>query len=189
MLLQRIAEGDHAAFRSLFEQYADKMYAVVYNYTKSRFVAEELVQELFIRVWKYKRQLRKVEDPAAYLYRMVFNHINTYLKRTANEKRILDNVRSQADHPSEELIRQLEANDMSRLIAAAINRLPPQKKTIYLLSREQGLSYQEIAEQLHLSPNTVKNHLVEATKLLRNYLKDHALALSLLLLKLFFSGN
>lgn len=185
-LLQRVAEGDHDAFRSLFQLYADKMHAAVYSYTKSRFLSEELVQEVFIRLWKYRGQLQHVKDPSAYLFRMVFNHINTYLKRAANEQRLLDRVRSLADPNPEETLRRLEANEMNRIITAAVNSLPPQKKIIYQMSREQGLSYQEIASQLNISPNTVRNHLVEATKLLRNYLKEYAFSASLLIFQHFF---
>ena len=182
-LLQRVASDDHDAFRQLFDLYADRLFAAVYNYTKSRFIAEELVQEVFIRLWNHRSQLKEVQDPTAYLYRMVFNHINTYLKRTANERRILDKAQSWMNSGQDATRQQLEANEMSRIITAAIERLPPQKKIIYHLSREQGLNYQEIAEQLHLSPNTVKNHLVEAMRLLRGYLKDHALVWTVLILQ------
>ena len=159
------------------------MHAAVYSYTKSRFVAEELVQEAFIRLWKNRSQLTAIEDPTAYLYRMIFNHINNYIKKTANEKKILDRALAKMDPAADNTQQQLEANEMTRIITAAVERLPPQKKIIYRLSREQGLSYQEIATQLNLSPHTVKNHLVEAMKLLRAYLKDHALVLSLLVLR------
>lgn len=186
-LLQRVAGDDHDAFRQLFELYADRLHAAVYNYTKSRFIAEELVQEVFIRLWKHRAQLNGVLDPTAYLYRVVFNHINTYLKRTANEKRILDKALSWADAVHNEPQQQLETNEMARIITAAVERLPSQKKIIYRLSREQGLSYQQIADELHLSPNTVKNHLVEAMKLLRGYLKDHALELTVLISQMFWN--
>jgi len=179
--LQRVASNDHEAFRQLFDLYADRLHAAVYNYTKSRFVAEELVQEVFIRLWKHRSQLNEVLDPTAYIYRAVFNHINTYLKKAANERRILDKALSWVVPAHNELQQQLETNEMARIITAAVERLPGQKKIIYRLSREQGLSYQQIADELHLSPNTVKNHLVEAMKLLRGYLKDHAWELTVLI--------
>lgn len=182
-LLQRVARDDHDAFRQLFDLYADRLHAAVYNYTKSRFIAEELVQEVFIRLWDHRTQLKEIQDPTAYLYRMIFNHINTYLKRTANERRIIEKAGDWMTAGQDGTRQQLEANEMHRIINAAIDRLPPQKKIIYHLSREKGLSYQQIAEQLQLSPNTVKNHLVEAMKLLRGYLKDHALSLTLLILE------
>lgn len=182
-LLQRVASDDHDAFRQLFDLYADRLHAAVFHYTKSRFIAEELVQEVFIKCWTHRSHLKEVLDPTAYLYRMVFNHISTYLKRTANERRILDNAQSWMTSGQDATLQQLEANEMLRIITAAVERLPAQKKIIYHLSREQGLSYQEIADQLHLSPNTVKNHLVEAMRLLRCYLKDHALVLSALILQ------
>jgi RNA polymerase sigma-70 factor (family 1) len=180
-LLRRVANDDHDAFRQLFDLYAGRLHAAVYNYTKSRFIAEELVQEVFIKCWNHRVHLKEVLDPTAYLYRMIFNQINTYLKRTANERRILDKARLWMTSGQDATLQQLEANEMVRIITAAVERLPAQKKIIYRLSREQGLNYQEIADQLRLSPNTVKNHLVEAMRLLRSYLKDHALVLSVLI--------
>ena len=178
-----MASDDHDAFRQLFELYADRLHAAVYNYTKSRFIAEELVQEVFIKCWNHRSHLKEVLDPTAYLYRMIFNHINTYLKRTANERRILEKAQAWMNSGQDATVQQLEANEMLRIITAAIERLPSQKKIIYRLSREQGLNYQEIADRLHLSPNTVKNHLVEAMRLLRGYLKDHTLVLTMLILQ------
>lgn len=185
-LLQRVAGGDHAAFRLLFDLYADKMHAAVYNYTKSTWVAEELVQEMFIRVWKYREQLYAVKDPSAYLYRMIFNQINDWLKQAANEQRLLEGMRMRDLINPYDTGRQLDAAELQRILTAAVDSLPPQKKIIYQLNREQGLSYQEIADQLQLSVNTVRNHLVEANKLLRNYLKNYSLALALLLAEIFF---
>lgn len=179
-LFQRVANDDHAAFRDLFALYADRLHAAVYNHTKSRFIAEELVQEVFVSLWKHRHQLDVVEDPTAYLYRTVFNHINNYMIKAANQRRLIDRAMERMAADNDSTRQQLDANEMSRIIAAAIDQLPPQKKTIYRLSREQGLSYQEIATQLGISPNTVKNHLVEAMKLLRNYLKDHFLMLMVL---------
>lgn len=182
-LLHRVASDDHDAFRQLFDRYADRLHAAVYHYTKSRFVGEELTQEVFIRLWRHRRQLGEVQDPAAYLYRMVFNQLNTYLKRAANEKNLLERARSWMGTNQDATRQQVEANELTRIITAAVERLPPRKKIIYRLSKEQGFNNQQIAEQLGLSPSTVKNHLVGAMKLLRAYLKDNALGLTVLIVE------
>jgi RNA polymerase sigma-70 factor (family 1) len=182
-LLQQVAAGDHDAFKQMFHLYADRVHAAVYNYTKSKFIAEELTQDVFIKLWSHRHLLTNVEEPLAYLYRMVFNHINNYLRKTANEARLIERAGLWRTTHDNATARQVEASELSRIIASAVERLPAQKKIIYRLSHEQGLSYQEIAGQLNLSPNTVKNHLVEAMKLLRGYLKDHALELSILIIQ------
>jgi len=180
-LLRRVAKDDHEAFSQLFHLYADRLFAAVYHYTKSQFIAEELVQEVFISCWRHRQRLEEVQDPTAYLYRMVFNHINNYLKKAANERRILERAAAWAgQHGTQQL---LEANEMERIIAAAVEKLPAQKKLVYRLSKEQGLNYQEIADQLKISPNTVRNHLVEAMKLLRSYLRDNVMLITLLILE------
>ena len=178
-LFRRVAKDDHAAFDQLFHLYADRLFAAVYHYTKSQFIAEELVQEVFISCWRHRQQLEEVQDPTAYLYRMVFNHINNYLKKAANERRILERAAAWAGAVQHGTLQQLEANETGRIIADAVERLPAQKRLIYRLSKEQGLNYQEIADQLKISPNTVRNHLVEAMKLLRAYLRNNAMVITL----------
>jgi len=180
-LLRRIAKDDHDAFRQLFHLYTERLFAAVYHYTKSHFIAEELVQEVFISCWRHRHQLGDVQDPTAYLYRMVFNHITNYLKKEANQRRVLERAAARAGDVQNVTLQQVEANEMERIIADAVERLPAQKKLIYRLSKEQGLNYQEIAGQLNISPNTVKNHLVEAMKLLRSHLRDNAVMLGVIL--------
>jgi RNA polymerase sigma-70 factor (ECF subfamily) len=184
-LLRRIAKDDHDAFRQLFHLYTERLFAAVYHYTKSHFIAEELVQEVFISCWRHRHQLGDVQDPTAYLYRMVFNHITNYLKKEANQRRVLERAAARAGNVQNVTLQQVEANEMQRIIADAVERLPAQKKLIYRLSKEQGLNYREIAGQLNISPNTAKNHLVEAMKLLRSYLRDNAVMLGVII-KFFF---
>ncbi|HTI91131.1 MAG TPA: RNA polymerase sigma-70 factor [Puia sp.] len=184
-LLRRIAKDDHDAFRQLFHLYTERLFAAVYHYTKSHFIAEELVQEVFISCWRHRHQLGDVQDPTAYLYRMVFNHITNYLKKEASQRRVLERAAARAGNVQNVTLQQVEANEMQRIIADAVERLPAQKKLIYRLSKEQGLNYREIAGQLNISPNTAKNHLVEAMKLLRSYLRDNAVMLGVII-KFFF---
>jgi RNA polymerase sigma-70 factor (family 1) len=186
-LFAAIAGNDEAAFRILFETYRHKFYAAVFHFTKSSLTAEELTQEAFINIWRFRRKLTAVDDPAAYLYKIVFNLVHTYLRKESNEMRIrqlAQKIRGNADHSTGYSI---EANETARLIAEAVERLPQQQKTVYKLSREQGLSYREIADELRLSPNTVRNHLVEALKSVRFYLKGHALGITVVVLDSFFS--
>lgn len=182
-ILRRLAMDDHNALKELFELYADRLYAIIYNYTKSGFIAEELTQEVFIRIWNYRRKLNVVDNASAYLHRMVFNSINTYLKKAANESRLIERAQLWSTATDQSTQETIAANEMQTIISAAVDRLPPQKKTIYRMSKDEGLGHQEIADRLGLSPNTVKNHLAEAVRLMREYLKGHALELSILIIQ------
>jgi len=181
-IFNAIAQGNETAFELLFVQYRSKVYALAFKFTKSAYAAEEITQDTFIALWASRPQLTAVNDPQAYLYTIVANKVSRYLKKENNRARILQlsvwNKKTYSNE-TEELI---EVNESNRFVEQAIRKLPPQKKIIYQLSRQQGKSYDEIAAALNLSRNTVKSHLVKAVKLIRDYMREHALLLWIILL-------
>ena len=182
-----IAECDETAFETLFELYKQKVYAVAFKWTKSAYDAEEITQDFFIGIWKSRAKLSAVDDPHAYIYTAIYNKINRYLKKQVNQERILKLSLWDAKKYSNETEETILADDSRKFINNAVAQLTPQKKLIYDLNRNQGKSYDEIAETLHLSKNTVKTHLVQAVKFVRQYVKKHALLLCVLLT--FSSGD
>lgn len=178
-IFDAIARDDEAALKSLFELYKTKMYAVAFKWTKSSFAAEEITQEIFISIWTSRAKLPEVNDPEAYLYTIAYNKVSRYLKKEANQARILKHW--QAKDFSNETEETIFANSTEKFISKAIEQLSPQKKLIYKLNRNHGKSYQEIGEALHLSSHTVKSHLMKAMKFIRKYVKENALLISVLL--------
>jgi RNA polymerase sigma-70 factor (family 1) len=183
MLFDAIARSDEAAFKNLFELYKVNMYAVAFKWTKSSFAAEEITQEVFISVWTSRTKLCKVNEPEAYLYTIAYNKVNRYLKKEANQAYILKHW--QLKDYSNETEETVIANNTETFINKALEQLSPQKKLIYTLNRNKGKSYREIGEALHLSPHTVKSHLMKAMKFIQNYVKDHALIFILMIVELF----
>jgi len=184
-IFDAIAQGNEAAFEALFVQYRSKIYAVAFKFTKSAYAAEDITQETFIALWTSRAQLLAVKDPGAYIYTIVYNKISRYLKRESNRSRILKMSLWNKKTYSNETEETVYANDSQQFINTAISKLSPQKKLIYQLSRQQGKSYDEIAQALHLSRNTVKTHLIKAMKFVRDYMKEHALLLALSIMHLF----
>lgn len=185
-LFVRIAAGDESAFKLLFESYRGKCYQVILYATKSTVTAEELTQEAFINIWRSRRGLSRVENPNAYLYKVLFNLIHTYLCKQSNELRIRQLARSQHNQFDNSTIETIEVNETAKLIADVVERMPKQQKTVYLLSREKGMTYQQIAVELGISPNTARNHLVEALKSVRTKLKGHAYNIAALIIEQVF---
>ena len=176
-LFTAIAGEDEISFKIFFERFRGKVYALAYKWTKSEFAAEEITQDVFISIWTGRAHLPRVQDPAAYLYTAVYNKISRHLKKEANKERILElslwNVRQSSNETEE----RVYANEGQRFVERAVAQLSPQKKLIYELSRQEGKSYDEIAERLNLSPHTVKSHLLKAVKFVRNYMKNNALTI------------
>jgi len=181
-LLQRIAQGDEKAFRTIFDQYKDQFYAAALKMTRSTDVAEEIVQEVFVALWMQRSALAVVEYPSSYLFTIVYNNINKHFKKLALEKRIRQSVSERA--PDSECITENELieKENRQLLTHIIQQLPPQQQLVYELSKQEGLSRDEIADRLHISPNTVKNHLLKALKYIRLHFTE---ALFLLLYFLF----
>lgn len=172
-LFQLIAEGDEAAFRELFHAYLPQLQPLVMHLTKTASVTEDVIQETFLRVWLSRDKLPGIENPRSWLLRIVFYQCFTWLRRRAVHYKALDAM-AQGQEESELRSTTEEAvaySAMLRLVSEAVQQLPAQAKRIYLLSREKGLRIPEIAEQLGLSPNTVKNSLVRSLQAIRKHME------------------
>lgn len=170
-LLTRIAAGEESAYRTFFDLYKERFYAVVLKMTRSDLVAEEIVQEVFLNIWMKREKLVFIENPSSYFFTAVYRRVYSYYRNLAREEKI-KGVLSKSnmfENSTEELI---FARESQLLITTAIQKLPSQQQVIFKLSKQEGLSREEIAEQLELSPNTVRNHLSCAVKTIRALLRN-----------------
>ena len=173
-LFKQISAGDEKAFRAIFDLYKVEMFRAVIRLTKSQVIAEEIIQEVFIGLWISRQHLIKVEEPASYIYRILFNRIGSYLKKEANQQRIIKAAMQHTPSSSDATEQVVDVNETEQLIELALGQLPPQQKIVYKLSRQQGLSNDEIASRLHVSQHTVKSHLSKAIGYIRTYLETTA---------------
>lgn len=179
-LFRQISAGDEQAFKVVFDLYKDELFRVVIRLTKSQAVAEEIIQEVFISLWISREHLIKVEEPASYIYRTLFNKINHYIKKEANQERIVKAALQYYQSSSDTTEQIVDLNETQGLIERALRKLPPQQKIVYRLSRQHGLSNDEIASQLQVSQHTVKSHLSKAIWFIRTYIKNLAVIIGLL---------
>ena len=183
-LFQLIAEGDETAFRELFHAYVPQLQPLVMHLTKTASVTEDIIQETFLRVWLSRDKLAAIENPRSWLLRIVFYQSFTWLRRQAVHHKAMDVMaQGQGDAAMRSSTEEAVAYAaVVRLVGEAVQQLPAQAKRIYLLSRENGLRIPEIAEQLGLSPNTVKNSLVRSLQAIRKYIEASGHWLPLVLL-------
>jgi len=185
LLLPRIAEGDEQAFKTLFDLYKGRVMVYALKLSKSRYVAEEIVQETFLKLWVSRAQLPEVRNIGTYIFVMVKNRTLDHLRKIANEDRLFNEVWHTISE-QQELSRLLDAKDDMRLIEKAVRQLSSQKQKIFYLSRSQGLSHRQIAEKCSVSESTVKNHLVETLRHIKLFLKEHDVTLAMLFFILFW---
>ena len=174
LLFQQISAGDEQAFKSIFYLYKIHLFKVAIRLTKSKVIAEEIIQEVFLSLWISREHLSKVDDPSSYIYRCLLNQVSSYLKKEANQERIVRAAIRYGQSSSDATEQLVEVHDTQRLIEHAIVQLPKQQNLVYRLSRQQGLSNNEIANHLHVSQHTVKSHLSKAIWFIKTYLKNLA---------------
>jgi RNA polymerase sigma-70 factor (ECF subfamily) len=169
-LLMRIAAGDEDAFRQLFHSHYNKLAAFVQKLTRSHSTTEELVQDVFVKVWLHRSELNSIDRFESWMYVIARNHVFNHLKKTAREYQQQQVWLEQAESDNVATADQSDAVDMYSFIENSIEKLPPQQKKIYLLKRQSGLRNEEIAQQLNISMETVKKHFTLALR----FIKDHA---------------
>jgi RNA polymerase sigma-70 factor (family 1) len=172
-LLTKLRNGDELAFAQIYNQYRSKMYLYAYNLCKSSETAEEIVQEVFVRLWQKKEQINTDLNFSAYLKKITLNHVLNHLKKVAREKSLQDEIFHYIETIRNTTEDNLLEKELLKTYDEAIENLPPQKKIIYQMSRNEEMSHDQIAEKLNISKNTVKNHMVEATKFIRSYVNKH----------------
>lgn len=170
-LLAEIATGDERAFRKLFDLYKERFYAVVLKMTNSDEVAQDIVQDIFMNLWNKRASLVDIDNPSSYFFTAVYRRVYHHYRKLALEKKVL-----QAASPAKEAVNTTDemvlAHESENLIYKALEKLPPQQQLVFKLSKLEGLSREDVAHQLQISPNTVRNHLADAIKFIRVYLRN-----------------
>ena len=170
--LERIRAGEEAAFEQIFRAYFDRLQAYAERYVREPEVAEEVVANVFVRLWAQRAEWHVRESLKSYLYAAVRNQALMWLdhENVVNRTRKLGEQEQrspgmgQAPASAEE---ELQAAELAAALEAAIDRMPPRVRDAYVLSRQHGLTYAEVAEEMGISPKTVEIHLGRALKMLR----------------------
>lgn len=169
--IRQLIAGDESAFTLVYELYAEKVYRLAFRFLKDREQSEEIVQETFIKLWLNKEKLSAEGNLWLYIFvitkRLSINALRQICKSTDLTEKLLHEIKQQHNTTEEDVL----LRDLEQYADKVIATLPRQQKMVYMLSRDKGLSHKEIAEQLQISPNTVKNHIVEALKTLKAQLK------------------
>ncbi|MBX2923530.1 MAG: RNA polymerase sigma-70 factor [Chitinophagaceae bacterium] len=170
-LLEQVSQDNEEAFRMIFDHYKAPFYATAFKMTRAAGTAEEIVQEVFVTLWMKRKLAARAKNPEGYIVTILHNCIYAHFRKLARERQLRSTVK-QAEEESESPVESLLLEKEHRgIIEKVISRLPPQQKVIYKLAKQEGMSREEIARQLNISPNTVKNHLAAAVIHLRNSLK------------------
>ena len=167
---ERCSSGDRDAFTLLYSWYYKPLYRHIFLFLRSKETTEEIIQNLFVKVWENRETLQTVRDLKPYLYRMAKNMLLNHLRNMSTERRLLQ-MRSSTESSAEDTVADhIDSKDYRKLLQEAIAQLTDKRKEIFLLRVEENLSLDEIAGKLSISKNVVKKQLYSAIASIREYI-------------------
>jgi RNA polymerase sigma-70 factor (ECF subfamily) len=157
-------------FSEIFREHEHRLYILAYRLTKSDLYAKDIIQEVFLKLWECRENIHTINNIEAWLYRLTENKTIDFLRKAAADTRLKDAIWNKMQEIVNEAEICVAVKEYNQIIQKAISQLPPQRKLIYQLYKEEGLNYKQIADELHISRHTVKNHLFTAVRSVRNFL-------------------
>jgi RNA polymerase sigma-70 factor (ECF subfamily) len=180
LLISNLTKGNLLAFNTLYNEYSNRLYRFALGYLKSEDEAEELVQEVFTKIWEKRADLKEELSFKSFLFTIAFNIIRKHFRTKAYlSEYFKTEIRADLDMQTTQ---KITYNSLYQYITELVNQLPERRKEIFIKSRFEGLSIKEIAEKLKISHKTVENQLTEALKFIRNKLNRESLSFILFFL-------
>lgn len=183
VLIDRLSQGDEGALNLIYKKYWQILFTSAYNILKDKQICEDIIQELFIKLWTNRDRLEIKVSLIAYLHASTRYEVFRQIRYGSVRESIFDNLIDRLQSPSE--YGSIEHKELLMQVNAIVNTLSVKCKNVYKLSREDQLSHKEIASKLNISTKTVENHLTKALRQLRVLLGD---VLMLTILSLLASG-
>lgn len=170
--VERIRNGDKKAFEALFFEYHEQLSRFANSITKSREFARDAVQDVFLKIWRNRKELEIEVSVKVYLYQAVRNQSLNLLNKQKNQQRLRENFFSETKTvPTQSLDDTTVNNEHLELIKRVwkvVSRMPERRRLVFELHRKHGFSYKEIARILEISKKTVENHMSQALQYLRD---------------------
>lgn len=173
LLISELKNGNESAFRKLYDFYYQDIYGYSISLLKSKELAEENVQDVFLKIWLHRENLNLEQSFKSFLFTIARNQAFNLLNKAANDVHLKEEVfyTSQKSHAEGDFT--IREDDCKKLKKLAIKQLPPKRKRIFKMSRKHGKTYEEISQELGISVNTVKNQMSKALESMRLFFQAH----------------
>lgn len=183
-LLRRLRDGDEFAFKTLYEIYAPRLAARLFQLLRSEELAEDILQDIFIKIWEVRHTIDPELNFGALLYKIAANLSKNVYRKNLYDQLMRKQINPDHGHnPIEDSLNQSEAKE---LLQAALNKLTPRQREVYIMHKLDGLSYQEISSRLNISASAINHHIQEANKQLKKILNSNYIYLFAALIPIFF---
>jgi RNA polymerase sigma-70 factor (family 1) len=172
-VLMLLVQGSEYAFTQIFDRYQPRVFAAALDLLKSRELAKDVVQEVFLKVWTRRIAFENVRNLEAFIFTITKNFTLNILRKKSNEIAASYQYAMKREVASNSVEHALADQQYAALLRQTIGKLPPQQRRVYELSRHEGLSHEDIARQLNISGRTVNNHMNTALRFIRESLEPH----------------
>lgn len=172
LIIKNLKEGDVLSFDKIFNKYNKKVYYFALSYLKNKEDAEDVVQEVFMNLWKYRDQINEYYVFSKYLFKITYNATCKKFRKQASDKKQLEEVLQNFIFEDNSTNLDIEYNNLFETANLLIEKLPSRQKNIFLLSIKEQMTNEQIAKQLNISKKTVENYLARAKTSLKNSLSD-----------------
>lgn len=173
--IEKLKSGDMVAFDIIYRKYSPKLFGFIFNIIKVELDAEEIMQEVFMKIWETRDKIETYASFDSFLFTIAYNKSISLIRKKITEQKYVDFLKTLPELSEPAAIDDLQFLELNEQINSLIQKLPPRQKEVFLLSREKELTYKEIAAQLNISKNTVENHMVKAIRYLRRNISDVSL--------------
>lgn len=181
-LLLLMQKGDEKAFEALYFTYSKKLYGNILRMVKFPEIAEEILQEIFQRVWERRESLDAAQSFSAYLFTIAKHLVYDFFHRKTRQRHIEDYLIAVSSERYNNIDEDMALKEANAILEQAIHKLPPRRKRIYTLCKIEGKSYEEVSRLLGISPSTISDHIVKATKSIKaHYLTEKIISLLIVL--------
>lgn len=168
-LITLLAEDSEYAFQLMYDRYRNRIYQTAIRYLKSPVLAQEVVQDVFLKLWIERRNIKTNQPLEAWLYTVAKNNLINQLKKIANEWKALSNLKLIMPQFVNSTSNKIEEAQYNELLQKAVSTLPQQQHTVFCLARHEHLTYIQIGEKMGISPLTVKKHMQRALLHIKNH--------------------
>lgn len=174
IMVENLRKGKIEAFDQIFNSYGNRLYGFVLSYLKSKEETEELVQDVFLKVWENRKKIKTETSLKSYLFTIAYHDLCKHFRR----KKLYEGFVSEKLQTAElslDLEKQLEYKETLDLVDRLVEQLPEKQKQIFIKSRKEGKTTREIADEMQLAPGTVDNNISAALKFLREHISNNNL--------------
>ncbi|MGN6532518.1 MAG: RNA polymerase sigma factor [Ginsengibacter sp.] len=172
-LLSQLREGSTEAFTQLYNEYSERLYYNILALVKDELIAEELLQDIFVQIWKKKENILIEKNIAGYLFRVSRNRVYDFFKALNSEQALYNRIRSFATDQYLHIEEAIFSRENADLLQKAIKTLSPKRRQAFQLCKLDGCSYKEASELMGISISTLKDHMAKAREAIREYISNN----------------